>query len=89
MFDRGLYQHFFKPCGDIALVRHLPKPITANHSQTVDALRGFALLGIFVVNIQSYLWGLTGPMMGVIDANSSVWDSVALLLVATVFEYKT
>jgi uncharacterized protein len=36
-------------------------PLTARNAR-VDALRGFALLGILLVNIQSFLWGATNPV---------------------------
>ena len=84
MFDCRVCQHVFERGGGTALVNHQP-----NHSQTVDTLRGFALLGIFVVNIQSYVWGMGAPMLGMIDAASSMWDKATLVFIATIFEYKT
>jgi uncharacterized protein len=36
-------------------------PLTARNAR-VDALRGLALLGILLVNIQSFLWGATNPV---------------------------
>lgn len=35
---------------------------TAPRDQRIDALRGFALLGILLINIQSFLYGATNPI---------------------------
>lgn len=65
----------------------VPEP-ESKRDQHIDALRGFALFGILVVNIMSFANGLNGPSLGVIDATSSLADQVVMLLVAFFAEYK-
>jgi uncharacterized protein len=54
----------------------------------VDALRGLALFGILAVNIQSFVWGVSGPSLGVLYESSSLADEVTVFLTALLFEYK-
>jgi uncharacterized membrane protein YeiB len=42
--------------------------IVESREDLIDALRGAALLGILLVNIQSFAWGIMAPSMGVL------WD---------------
>ncbi len=53
-----------------------------------DALRGLALFGILAVNIQSFLWGVGSPSLGVLFETSSVADEVCLFFTALLLEYK-
>jgi uncharacterized protein len=53
----------------------------------VDALRGFALLGIVVVNVQSFLWGATNPV-GYLAELSSLADRVVYFLTAAFVSMK-
>ncbi len=61
-----------------------------NSSRTpiVDALRGIALFGILVVNIQSFVWGIDTATLGRLYANSAMADRVTVLLTAMLFEFK-
>ena len=45
----------------------------------IDALRGFALLGILLVNIQSFVWGGTNPA-GYLQQDATVLDRVLFFL---------
>ncbi len=54
----------------------------------VDALRGFALFGILAVNIQCFVTGLAAPSLGILDAQSSRADHLAVWLTAFLLEFK-
>lgn len=54
----------------------------------IDALRGFALFGILIVNVMSFSSGLLAPSLGVLSEVSSVADQVVFLLVAFLAEFK-
>lgn len=70
-----------------AIVQRSPEP-ESRRDLHIDALRGFALFGILVVNIMSFSNGLQGSSLGAIDSTSSIADSVVLLLVAFFGEFK-
>ncbi|MBL8517929.1 MAG: DUF418 domain-containing protein [Betaproteobacteria bacterium] len=54
----------------------------------IDALRGFALFGILVVNVMSFSSGLSGPSLGVLNAESSWADLATFLIIAFFAEFK-
>ncbi|MBL8510663.1 MAG: DUF418 domain-containing protein [Betaproteobacteria bacterium] len=54
----------------------------------IDALRGFALLGILIVNIQSMVWGMSGYTLGPLGSDSSPLDAAIVFITAFLFEYK-
>jgi uncharacterized protein len=56
--------------------------VTGTRDPRVDALRGFALAGILLVNIQSYLWGAINPI-GVLAPEAGTADRIARFLTAT------
>ena len=53
----------------------------------VDALRGFALLGIVLVNVQSFLWGATNPV-GYLAESASLADRIVYFLTAVFVSMK-
>jgi uncharacterized protein len=53
----------------------------------VDALRGFALLGIVLVNVQSFLWGATNPV-GYLAESASRAERVVYFLTAAFISMK-
>ena len=59
-----------------------------NRVLAIDALRGIALFGILAINIQSFVWGLSGPTLGMLDANSSAADLATVFFSALLLEYK-
>jgi uncharacterized protein len=60
---------------------------TSERLPLIDALRAFALFGIFQVNIQSFVWSGGGPF-GFLLAPISWADSLSYLLVATLVSIK-
>ena len=55
--------------------------------ERIDALRGFALLGILLVNIQSFLYGATNPI-GYIALDAGVLDRIAFFATAAFVNVK-
>ena len=62
--------------------------MSSSRAQLIDALRGFALFGILVVNIQSVVWGLSGPSLGTLAADSALTDVASVFFTALLAEYK-
>jgi uncharacterized protein len=56
--------------------------------QLVDALRGFALFGVLAANIQSYVMGVNGAGLGLLDAASSRADHLTVALLGLLVQYK-
>ncbi|HKO66531.1 MAG TPA: DUF418 domain-containing protein [Burkholderiaceae bacterium] len=58
-------------------------PSTPVRDERIDALRGFALFGILLVNIQSFLYGATNPI-GYLEPDA-VWLDRAVLFATAAF----
>ena len=60
---------------------------TTMRDERIDALRGFALFGILLVNIQSFLYGATNPI-GYIASDAGMLDRIALFATAAFVNVK-
>jgi uncharacterized protein len=61
--------------------------VSGQRNDRIDALRGFALFGILLVNIQSFSYGATNPL-GYIDPQSSVLDRTVYFATAAFVSVK-
>jgi uncharacterized protein len=66
----------------------LQHQLKSEREHLIDALRGFALFGILVVNIQSFAWGVGAPTMGVLWESSTWRDEWTIWLTSFIFEFK-
>lgn len=64
-----------------------PSASTTVRNERIDALRGFAMLGILLVNIQSFLYGATNPI-GYVAADASVLDRMVFYATAAFVNVK-
>lgn len=64
-----------------------PSASTTVRNERIDALRGFALLGILLVNIQSFLYGATNPI-GYVAADAGVLDRMVFYATAAFVNVK-
>lgn len=60
---------------------------SVGRNERIDALRGFALLGILLVNIQSFLYGAANPI-GYLGPDASVLDRASLFATAALVNMK-
>jgi uncharacterized protein len=65
----------------------MPSPSATVRDERIDALRGFALFGILLVNIQSFLYGATNPI-GYLTPDAGTLDRATLFATAAFVNLK-
>ena len=62
--------------------------VSSTRSARIDALRGFAVFGILLINMWGFVYGYTALRYGVVDASATSGDRMAVFFAAAFAEQK-